>query len=182
MIFRLDPSVVRVQTPTGTGGLRSQQLVGATHPEAIFPFELFDILLVTERGKTNDDERGNARLFAYGVTDPDAWWHELHAVVDSYAAPSREIHEAAARLQRADRAERVSLEKKLAELRRAQCRSTAQGLNAAREHFGGETFDQFLYMVIAPELTLQKWAGDDLEKELRYQARGCGSSTNSTFR
>jgi hypothetical protein len=165
----------------------SQQLNGATHPEAIFPFELFDILLLNESAsapgfRDSGHDRMNALLFASGVKDPEAWWSELDPILRPYAAPLRENHDVAARLQRADRTERVALDKQLADLRRAQCRSTAQGLMAAREHYGREAFDRFLYMVVAPDLKLIKWVGDDLAKELSYQARGCGSSTNSTFR
>jgi hypothetical protein len=183
MAFRLDPNVVEVQPPAVKGGWRSQKLEGNTHPEAIFPFELFSILLSSESGVNPhpDHEHENARLFAMGIKDPDAWRRELAPVLSPYTAPDREIHEFAARLQRSDRADREAMDKQLADLRRAQCRSTAQGLTAAREHYGRETFDRLLYMLVAPGLQLVKGVGNDLEKELRYQARGCGSSTSSTL-
>jgi hypothetical protein len=184
MVFRLDPNVVETQTPAGTGGWRSQRLNGSKNPEAIFPFELFGRVLSSESGVNPhpDHEEANARLFALGIKDPEAWWRELAPVLNPYTAPEREMHDVAARLQRADHAEREALDKQMAELRRAQCRSVSQGLTAAREHFGHETFDRILYMMVAPNLQLFKWVGNDLEKQLRYEARGCGSSTNSTLK
>ncbi len=183
LAFRLDPNVVETQAPIGTGGAKSQKIVGVAHPEAFFPFELFGHLLQMETYQYQEHDRDNPRLFAYGVANPDAWRQELHTVLAPYTAADNKMNDVAARLQKAGRDEKPALEEQLADLRRAQCRSTAQGLDAAREHYGRETFDRFLYMVVAPELTvINRMFYDDLAKQIAYEARGCGSSTSSTLR
>jgi hypothetical protein len=132
---------------------------GARNPELFLSHELFDSLLT---GFTRDDSlRVKQRAFMqpkirrFGFTDDELFWAQLTSVVGEYAslkyAPS------------STRPSRIEV-----------CRARHRALEAARQVFGRERFEEFLYMVIAPDKqTSVVTFGVDPATELRKDEAGC---------
>ncbi len=143
---------------------QSYSIDGSRNPELLLPHELFQSLLT---GFVPDDERRRSKresLRPAMVTsgfDEELFWAQLRSAagefIDNYAYPARETV--------------------ISQSERRQyglCRSAFRALNNARQVFGPDRFDRFLYEVVAPG-TWVAWATDapDPAAELRYVERGC---------
>ena len=127
---------------------------GRRNPELFLPHELFDALMT---GLTGDGTlRGKQRAYygrairAFGYDDAE-FWAQLESVSALYLA-----------VRSSGRADAV-------------CGARHDALQAARELFGRERFDEFLYVVIAPSSQKSEAATDagHLAEELRRAVRGC---------
>jgi hypothetical protein len=143
---------------------QSYSIEGSRNPELLLPHELFQSLLT---GFVPDDERRRNKreslrpgIVASGFDEELFWAHLRSAAgefIDDYAYPVRETA--------------ISL----SEPRQyGLCRGAFTALNNARQIFGPDRFDRFLYEVVAPGT----WVGSatnapDPAAELRYVERGC---------
>lgn len=154
---------------------------GSRNPELFLPYELFNWLMngvVTEDPKARDLWRLSlgSRLRGTGV-DEASFWQQLEQVVAGYTRVQSEqdqIAEEGARTS--DVGKRRSLRKKQESFGLVLCRARHEALEAARAHFGRETFDRILYDgVAASGLTSSAvhTPGRDEAAGLRYVAGGC---------
>jgi hypothetical protein len=184
---RLDPVYIRDHTrrsAVGVGGLSSQdselQVVidGRQNPELLLPYELFNWLMGAFDADPALREQIRAslhdRLQGFGPKNPDTFWAELESVSSPHLALVHHLGSLGGRLKKADRRGREALTRQIDELQVPMCRSRADALAAARLHFGGEAFEQLLYSVVAPQLTVGiRVPTPDEARELAFIQGGC---------
>jgi hypothetical protein len=186
---RLDPQRGRPAPPSvapdsaaGTAADRpkvalSYTIDGRTNPELFLPHELFDSIAggLSPDAKIRQKTRSFYRedLIAAGYDDNE-FWAALETAASPYVALKRRayldhIRDTAAAKKSgspwtpSDHSDDPSL-----------CRARIDGLNAARQHFGRETFDKFLYNVVAPNKMLATSSNyPDPAELLRREAGGC---------
>lgn len=137
---------------------------GSKHPELLLPHELFRSMLT---GFAPDDERRAAHrkslrpgIVASGWNEELFWAHLRSAAgeyIDNYAYPAREP---------------VSSERDRRQY--GLCKAAFTSLNNARQVFGPERFDRFLYEFVAPGVWVSTaTTAPDPAAELRFVERGC---------
>ncbi len=193
---RLDPEKIRQRSeahsvrlprhhsegPSGMAvGATSQPIPfvidGAANPELFFRFELFAYLLRGVDPKLTGTDREVARALlmtkikAFGY-EPETFWNELSASVPRYfevrdGVSSRSPSKHA-------RIEAIAPPSGPDDVHTALCRERLTALSSARNHFGSETFDRFLYSVVAPTITVtSNPPGPEEGAGLRFLEGGC---------
>lgn len=154
---RFDPVLAAkraARQPQGMGTVS-----GEVEPELFLPGELFSSLLAGLDADAKFRETSRAilrnRILEFGL-DPQQFWRELEDAISSHV---RLTSRYAALLNRLRESEpgtgtRGEIEAEKERLGPVLCRSRADALAEARRHFGAETFDRFLYTVVAPGLTI----------------------------
>jgi hypothetical protein len=145
----------------------SYRIDGRRNPELFLPHELFDTLVSGFAPDADLRERQRAyyrpAIRAFGFDD-EQFWARLESVIHPYIALSHSYvvfgHAGQSSTKRPT-ADEI-------------CRARFDALQAARGFFGRETFDRFLYVVIAPSA----WAADmttfrDPIAMLRRAEEGC---------
>jgi hypothetical protein len=187
---RLDPAFIKANSrqPSNSSSLHiategassdfAFTLEGSKNPEIFLPFELFMSLM--NGFDADPDSRSHNRVYfsrgiaESGYKDPDAFWRELEPLVSVHATALRDHLALYERRDRADRKERDAVEKQISEHQTTVCRSRFQALEAARAHFGRQTFDRLLYTVVAPGLTQSSAAPDsNFASHYLFIAGGC---------
>lgn len=137
---------------------------GSRNPELLLPHELFQSLLT---GFVPDDDRRRrkreslrAGIIASGFAE-ELFWAQLRSAaseyIDTYAYPAP-----GAVVSLADRRNY------------GLCRTAFDALQNARQVFGRERFDRFLYEVVAPRVWVASATNaPDPAAELRYVEEGC---------
>lgn len=162
---RVDPVKIaeRAQS-TGRETTQKYSIDGSRNPELLLPHELFQSLLT---GFVPDDERRRRKrdslrpgIVASGFNE-ELFWAQLRSAVgeyiDNYAYPAQETV--------------VSLTDRRGY---GLCRVAYTALNNARQVFGPDRFDRFLYEVVAPRVWVASATNaPDPAAELRYVERGC---------
>jgi hypothetical protein len=150
---------------------------GAENPELFLPFELFANLLRGVDMKLTPNDRQMARAMlepkikTFGF-EPEAFWTALGSSTTGYFK-ARDGGGLTAASKRA-RTEATPSPSGPNDGHIALCRGRLMALSSARDHFGRETFDRFLYTVVAPTLTVTSSPpGPDEGSGLRYLAGGC---------
>jgi hypothetical protein len=164
----------------------AEVIFGERNPELLLPWELFDVLLGTAHSVRDVPPRpdglpvgryGQRRGYEItaeqrGLELPPNLWRDLEPIVEPYVDLKRKVWSLAAESQAASGAAQQEMQVRLdamhAEL---HCRR-AVALARAREHFGAQDFDRFLYVVVA--YGLRKWSTEPFTREehLRFE-RGC---------
>jgi hypothetical protein len=168
IVARLDPSFVkanshpRANTPGGyvaAQGISTDLVLvidGSKTPEMFLPSELFTNLLDAFQSNATFREGARTiyqqRIITFGFKDPHAFWSELEKVIAPHLALMRDAASLDTRIQEANARDRNVLVKNKGDLDVALCRSRFRAMTSARAHFGQETFDRFLYTVVAPNL------------------------------
>ena len=147
---------------------------GKTHPELFLPHEVFDELIkmaflgsshsrfVVQTGFMREVRRHEL---------PHDFWEQLESISAEFAAEAQSVRDLLASRPR-HAGDEVAREAALATKHAAVCRSRAAALAAARNAFGPERFDRFLYEVIATKMFM---ASDTLvaTEVLRRNEDGC---------
>lgn len=138
---------------------------GSRHPELLLPHELFQSLLT---GFVSDDDRRRrkreslrAGIVASGF-DEELFWAQLRSAaseyIDTYAYPPSETVAALSSAREPY----------------ALCRAAATALTNARQVFGADRFDRFLYEIVAPRAWVASATNAaDPAAELRKTEGGC---------
>jgi hypothetical protein len=151
---------------------------GSRNPELLMPTELMHSLPAAfnpdpslRKYREKWDVRGASQ---YLGEDP---WPRLYAVAREYIDAEIEVHRLGMQIRRATVAERDSLQKQNDELQEGNrlCRLRAEALSRARNAFGRETFDRFLYRVIAPDAfrRTSTSSAEAFAETLLWQDGGC---------
>lgn len=137
---------------------------GSIDPTMIAPIELIDSaniyhLEAARQAKFRADwtARDAARLLGAD------WWERLRAVFAPLAAVEKEIR----RIHKLPEPEREAAQAALFSKHPGSdgyCEARAETLIAARQAWGRETFDRFLYEVVAPGTNLSSGAAPDMTK------------------
>ena len=149
------------ESPDATPGIDNYAIDGSVDPALLLPHELFRALIsgLSPIPESRERQREALRI---GVkrfwSDESRFWAQLSSVTGSYV---EDVYSNVPPLF-----ERATYDQR--------CRVAYDALTAARLHFGGERFDQFLYEVMAPHT----WVGaatnaTDPAEELRRIAGGC---------
>lgn len=173
--LRLDPAAIearrRAWTADQTSAFQREASTGAgsrfiidgrRNPELLLPFELMDFLL---SGVSGPMERQQAfrRTVSDGIAAAgwrhDEFWRELERI--RAADSPRPAHTRRARREPTAEAEG-----------REHCAARAHVLALARERFGHEAFDRFLYLAVAPKITTFAEVPTSAE-HLRAAEEGC---------
>jgi hypothetical protein len=143
---------------------------GSRNPELLMPRELFQTLIL----RALDDKSGArdhircryAKRAPWIAGDPEFWWR-----LEAAAAPFLRALE---RSRENGRIERETGIPPAPGEAFEQCQNRMVALNAARETFGRERFDEFLYTAVAPD-GVSFADGDDAPtpSRLLWIARGC---------
>jgi hypothetical protein len=142
------------------GRVRSYSIEGWRNPELFLPYELFDGLLsgfhsdqnlrTLQRGAIRDA----IRLFGY---DDEVFWSSLAKIAGPYLTHKYGPRHGFDRLSPY-----------------AKCRARYTALTEARQFFGADNFDRFLYTVIAPSTQDVLTTTDpDPARNLRFEESGC---------
>jgi hypothetical protein len=151
------------------------QFDGKTHPELFLPHEVFDELIsmaflssphsryVIRRGLAPEVRR-------HGL--PDDFWEQLESISSTFTADSQSVKDLLEGDRQRHASDQVNPQAALAAGHASVCRSRAAALTAARQTFGPERFDRFLYEVIATNMFM---ASDRLvpAEVLRSGEDGC---------
>lgn len=144
------PSKIR---PTSADGQRwADSFNGRTHPELFLPHEVFSEFVNLAFGgdpRTRDIVRHGMVADIRKAGLPADFWERLEATIAFHLADVRAERDLLASRSKTSGSARERAEKSL-ELKRADvCRSRADALAAARNAFGRERFDRFLYEAVA---------------------------------
>ena len=121
----------------------SEKLDGNVHPERFLPSELFETLVRSSFLSLPATYPRHVRAHSDGVLTTDADWHLFTDVTRAYVnvlAEERDLIR-----------QRVSVGRE--QVRAEKCRVAFAALRKARAAFGPETFDRFLYTVVAPGMS-----------------------------
>lgn len=156
-------------------GVIADAFDGTTHPELFLPYQVFDQLIGIAFPTNARSGRLNREGFMPEVERlglPADFWDRLEILSTIFIADRREVWDAVAAVGRLSGAERKRAEEALALKHIDICRSRADALTAARNEFGQERFDRFLYEVIAVNMfTVADRLPDPAR--LRQLAEGC---------
>ena len=151
-----------------------ENIDGRRNPELFFSYELLDHLLWGISSDTthrlNAHALFDAKITAYGY-DVKAFWRELDRIARPYIA-TREMH----RQQQHNSTILTSSsgEQIVVFVDREVCVARFEALQKARQTFGEQAFDRFLYSAVAPEISHSEGGNaPDRAEQLRYVARGC---------
>lgn len=143
---------------TAQQGLHNYSIDGSRNPELLLPHELFRSLLSgfmpNEEARQRKRDSLRAAIVAAGF-DEALFWSQLRAAASEYI--DNHVYPAPGTPHRP-----------------GLCRSAFVSLNNARQVFGKDRFDRFLYEAIAPvtQVTSATNAADP-SAELRFVAAGC---------
>jgi hypothetical protein len=175
-------SSTSMSTRTDDGSAVKLIIDGAENPELFLPFELFAHLLRGVDTRLTPEDRNVARAIleakirAFGF-DPDAFWNAVDVGSRRYFSvrDSRTVAPFANQSPTTGpQAEAIQPPSAAIDHQRAVCRERIIALNATRNHFGSETFNRFLYTVVAPTLTVaSRIPGPDERSGLRFLSGGC---------
>lgn len=175
--LRTDPAAASERVNASRKGLRvgtnqanaqnvRDRFSGATHPELFLPTEVFDELMKLAfllKPRVNDAFRQEmaAIVAEYGL--PKDFWERLRNLSAIYIADANRAHE----FPRRDEFDR-EFNRNYALL----CRSRVDALAKARQEFGAERFDRFLYGAIARNMFNTSFGPEDAGA-LRQMEAGC---------
>lgn len=173
LALRLDPAAIKarqlsreVNDPASKSQIKtdppesplSYSIDGRVHPELLLPHEIFESLMTAftpdEDRRQRYREGVRAGILAAGF-EYEQFWSLLSSVTGEYA-----------RYKYGAGGGTHDLEE--------QCRLSAAALTQARQVFGKERFDRFLYEVVAPGIQVASATNaQDPSAELRRMAEGC---------
>ena len=156
-----------------TDGYR-EAVDGRQHPELLLPYELFDALL---RGlSANPRIQGNARTLLdrklrNSGFDPSRFWPDLERIAQPYLSATQTAKDNRHNSMVVTAADGSKM---LIPVGADVCQARIEALQNARRTFGAERFDRFLYVALAPDVSVSS-AGSSGSRpdQLRYMARGC---------
>lgn len=142
-----------VKTDIASGGPKDRSVVvsGEDAPELFLPIELFIALSNGIEGDGVFKKTSRAtlrdRILDFGFDDEE-FWRDLERVAADHLSLADRQSGIQRRLETADIVERRELQGEAEQMDVNLCRSRAVALAKAREHFGEERFDRFLYTVV----------------------------------
>jgi hypothetical protein len=130
---------------------------GKDHPELFLPHEVFDEFISLgfnrdARSRQNAQEGFRSEVRQHGL--PADFWLRLESLSAAFIADRRAELDLLRTISRMTDQNRRRAEQALALKQRDVCRSRADALAAARDAFGRERFDRFLYEVMATKMFL----------------------------
>lgn len=155
-------------------------VVGSLHPELLLPWELWRSLVNSVTASDPQARAGfrdayaiRARELGTRLPGGEDFWRRI----EDLAAPSLRSKEEQRSLSAQERvahgAEKARLERRHLQEQTEACKMRVEALDLAREEFGRETFDRFLYEVVASDMGLFSADGQVSADHLRYLAGGC---------
>jgi hypothetical protein len=174
---RLDASYIHKHMKSD-GGQVAFSINGRETPQLFLPYELFNSLMGGLNADVTFRDTTRAMLYehikSFGYADPDAFWNELERIVAPHLALVRRTETLRNQLRGASRPDRDAIAREIERSSIPLCRSRADALASARAHFGRETFDRFLYSVVAPQLSVNApLPSADEARGLAYVEGGC---------
>lgn len=150
---------------------------GASHPELFLPSELFISLM---GGLDSDPEMQRvsrdmlrAPIRAFGLEE-ETFWTELERATQAYLTPARRRAALLSKMAGVRAAEQQQILDEAQRMDVDLCTKRAAALTSARRQFGRETFDRFLYTVVAPSLSIAAVTpSSDTREQLLYVEGGC---------
>ncbi|MGN6185919.1 MAG: hypothetical protein ACTHQM_19975 [Thermoanaerobaculia bacterium] len=153
-------------------------ITGKTHPELFLPHEVFDELMqlaFLSKPRVSDSFRHDmAPIVAeYGL--PSDFWERLRTLTAIYIADAHRAYDFPANRKPAAQSTQRDREEFDREFNRnyaVLCRSRVDSLAKARQEFGTERFDRFLYGAIARNMFRTSFSAED-PQILRRSEEGC---------
>lgn len=147
---------------------------GRRNPELFLPIELFQIFV---SGAFHEDAKGRAiyrqaRLEASKVALPPDFWTRLEEITHTYVVTLNRARALNGQAATAEGNDRERLRKESQDIQATQCQTLAENLDAARNAFGRQFFDRFLYESVAPGAGIGL-ARPNTPSELMAMTRGC---------
>lgn len=173
---KLSAAVRSVEVSTGVADLLDV-VDGNETPELFAPGELFNVLLNGYRGDKafRDISRSllRERIQQFGL-DHEQFWTDLEVITSNYLTIAARRETLLAKVAEASPREQRRLVRGLQDMDRELCAARAEALADARHYFGADTFNRFLYTVVAPGLRI----GSDTTAEatpghVRFLEGGC---------
>lgn len=156
-------------------GIQRDHIDGSSHPELFLPSEIYTIYM--RAAYAYDDEPAMqfrhdiaVRLAESGL--PEEIVPALEAESAVFIQLQTYEEELRARMGSASGGERSSIAAEMAGIRLQACPVRAEVLRRMRERFGRETFDRFLYEVLAPGAHTSLLKAPDA-KTLLWEEAGC---------
>lgn len=174
---------VRAEATARSGALQAQQFsqkvvdefTGRTHPELFMPHELFRTLInlafLMPSEHKNQVAQEMHQQDAEEVGMPADFWPRLRQIAHVYIVKSARADELGQQLRRD--AKNTNGKMELALIQGDLCSIGADALEAARQEFGAERFDRFLYQSIAPHNFIVQYETLPTKDTLLWTARGC---------
>lgn len=148
---------------------------GKSHPELFLPHEAFETFVTfafsgDPRASQGRRDAMTGELGSRGF--PPDFWERLRSITAIYVADTNVLQDLGVDTRQANIPRRHRAESALELKQKDLCRSSADAFAAARDQFGREKLDRFLYEVIAVHMF---YAADRLPdpKLLRRVAEGC---------
>lgn len=171
-----DAAPQQVHAAAGNSPASSETINGREHPELFLSYELFDNLIYGLRSNqalsANAHKLYDLRIRNYFGYDALRFWDTLRQAAGRY---SESLDLAAGHPGRTDFI--TSSGKKLwVPVSPELCVARMASLQKARELFGADSFDRFLYIVVAPEIRYSSGGtvtSAERAEQLRYMLRGC---------
>ncbi len=130
---------------------------GATSPELILPWELHRFVIGTVFNSDSHVAATWRNLFAQ--TAPtlslnEQFWTLLESASADFIRDQGQIAILSEKMRTATSTESQSVRNELARLESRQCNKRMLALRAAQQVFGGDRFDRFLYLAVAPHVQI----------------------------
>lgn len=156
---------------------RGRAIHGNQSPELFLPIELFTSLLVgieSESGLRDSYRAGLRQRIAEFGLEEEKFWLDLEAAASVYTALFGRYTITLRALETPLGRGKQDLLEASRRMQPELCAARADAFTRARQHFGSERFQELLYRVVAPGLTIS--APDSsaaTPNQLRFVARGC---------
>jgi len=167
-----------VAKPSPTAAKLPSIIVGVRNPELLLPWELFDVLVsgaFSPNATTRDEERrelaANARVA--GLTLPTDFWKTLENAARRQWEMEHRAIAIGHRIAKATADEAPAARAEYVRNYEGLCEARAEAIARARDAFGTEWFDRFLYLAVAPRTVQIKPGGVDDPHLLRVIDGGC---------
>jgi hypothetical protein len=157
-----------------TSGDPADFVYGSDTPELFLPSELYATLISNAfagGGQFSDSMRSKYGRRSSGLALPDAFWRIVEEAAGEYLSGLRAERRLAAGLNEAGTNARLAVLAEISDVQKPQCVDRVEALERTRRAVPPGSFDQFLYVAVAPGVgSSAQLANPEL---LRWREGGC---------
>jgi len=186
---RLDPDCLTARRALaardrGQGSVASGNsedfVFGTDTPELLLPTDLYGHLLSTAFSRNEGLARPYRARYERRAAElqlPVDFWQLVEEAGGEYLSRVREERALMEEFASSDPARREAHAARTTEIRSTQCSDRARALARTRKALSGSLFDRFLYVAVAPGLTVSR---SPASPEMLFRSEGCSGSTGGS--
>ncbi|MGH2405059.1 MAG: hypothetical protein ACRDGN_11415, partial [bacterium] len=149
---------------------------GARNPELLLPWEIFQHFLSQTFNPVallQEDFRRRAAELAPGGELPVSFWARLQFAGSEFLNAVGTRRALLNELARTPEAARAPILSRIEAASEGYCQKRLRALERARNEFGADWFDRFLYLAVAPDIGMVWPENESWPEQLRQVEEGC---------